>query len=584
MREPIKIVEIDMDFCSLTFGSAPCSASLSGDTVRKCFQTFATCGDQQNFTIGTKTLRFVEPRTNYPKGGTVFPCLVSTSDRSATVNIAGSDPQLDALGKRATAQVMLRDFPYHDRFVDKYTAGRIDGTAQTDEGGYNPADRGTFFTKLRARWPHYAGRPLRIIQGYLDGGVLTVASTRHYVITNMLPPDGNGRVQIDAKDILALADNDRAVAPATSSGVLAADISASDTTATLSPAGIGDEEYPASGKIKIGGEVVRFTRSGDDLTLTRAVDGTRATTHSASDTAQVCFTAELERIDSVIQRLLVDYAGVPSAFVPYAAKWQAEVNRWAPGLLLTATITSPTGVNKLIGELAVLGISIWWDEVNQEVSLKINRPPDTDTVASLDDDGHIKAISQDDRDEDRITEVSFKTVQIDVTRGISDDNFARERIIYSLEAKSPNAYGDSRRRDVKCRWLNHGADSVVSVLGKRLLNRFTRQPTQYQILVDAKDDAGLSDVLSVSSRVIPHPTGAQVVQLMQVIKREDRRAGHDLTLTAQAFQFDQLYGYITENSRPDFTSSSDAQKARGAYFADDGTVLMSDGSKPYRMI
>jgi hypothetical protein len=241
-------------------------------------------------------------------------------------------------------------------------------------------------------------------------------------------------------------------------------------------------------------------------------------------------------------------------------------------------------VNELIGELAALGVSIWWDEVNQLIGLKINRPPDTDTVAEFTDRNNIKDASQDDRDKDRLTEISFKTVQIDVTAGVGKANFQRETLTIDILAKAPNAYGDSRRRDIFCRWLNDGNDALVRILSRRLLARFNMQPQRWKILTDIDNDAGLTDVLSVTSRVKTDDTGNPATTLMQVIAREDNKAGHDVKLTTQVFQYDQIYGYITENARPVFTSSSSAQKARGAYFCDNGTLKMSDGSDPYRFI
>jgi len=56
-REPIQIVEIDLQFCGRVFGVAPCMASLTGSTVRKCYHTFGTCRDSENFLDGIKTLK-----------------------------------------------------------------------------------------------------------------------------------------------------------------------------------------------------------------------------------------------------------------------------------------------------------------------------------------------------------------------------------------------------------------------------------------------------------------------------------------------------------------------------------------------
>jgi len=52
----------------------------------------------------------------------------------------------------------------------------------------------------------------------------------------------------------------------------------------------------------------------------------------------------------------------------------------------------------------------------------------------------------------------------------------------------------------------------------------------------------------------------------------------------QKFTFDKRYGFITENTRPLYTASSDAQKARGAYFVDENTLEVGDGGKPYVFI
>jgi len=219
-REPIEIIELDLDCCALTFGTAPCTAALSAAVPHKCFNTFYTCADKPNYDKTTKTYRFVQARSNYPVGATTFPCLLASSGRSSTVNIAGADDRMSSFGRRAEVTADFVDFPYHDRFADKYQAQRISGAAQFSGVGYDPATRGTFWGKLKARNQNYANRPMRIITGYLDGGILTVETTRHFVITNMTGPDADGRVSITGKDVLTLADDDKAVAPAQSSAML----------------------------------------------------------------------------------------------------------------------------------------------------------------------------------------------------------------------------------------------------------------------------------------------------------------------------------------------------------------------------
>lgn len=581
MREPIQIVEIDLDYCSRTFGVGACTASLGGDVLRKCYNTWSTCRLKSAYNKTALTLKFIQQSASMPRGDNYIPALVSASMRGGEVNIAGSDDRLSSLGQRAKVSCKFVDLVDSDRLTDKYQAERVSGDAQIDEGGYNPRDRLTFWTKLKARNPNYAGRPLRIIDGYLDGGVLTVDTTRHYVITAFDGPDSSGNVTIEAKDVLTLADDEKALAPAASNGFLSADITASQTSITLLPAGVGSE-YAASGWAVIGSEIVSFTRSGDVMTIGRGQRGTEAASHSVNDTVQQTFSVRRARVDDTIYDLLVNYAGVPASYIP-TADWADEIDRWAATLKLTADICKPEGVAKLIGELAILGLSIWWDDAAQKIRLKVNRPPDTDTVSEISDDKSLIKIEQEDREEDRLTRVGFWTVQIDPTKGLSTDNFLRQRLVVDVDAENVNNYNGQRNKVIYCRWLNHGADSLVRVLAKRLLLRFNRQPVRYILEVDKKDDMALADVMRLNSRVNADESGKPANTLMQVIKREETRSGHSLKFTAQKFQFDQRYGYITENTRLVYSSSSAAQKARGCYIVGN-TLTFGDGTGPYLMI
>jgi hypothetical protein len=583
-KEPIEIIELDLDYCSLTFGVAPCTASLGGSVDRKCFNTFYSCKDQQNYAKSFLTYRFTKARSSYPKTGTTFPSLLSVSVSSAQANIAGADDQLYSLGKRGSLTATFADHPYHDRFTDKYQSERISGAAQLSGIGYQPRDNGTFWTRLKARNPNYAGRPMRKITGFIQDGVLTIEKTRHYVITDIKGPDTNGQVSVEGKDILKLADDNRAVAPAQSRGRLLSAITAdAGQSFTLNPATIGDE-YPASGFASIGSELVAFTRAGDVVTLTaRGVSGTRASSHRVDDTFQLSYSPRLRRVDEVIRELLVDYAGIDPAFIPFS-EWQDEVTRWAPSLLLTADIMKPEGVAKLIGEIAILGVTIWWDDVTQKVNLRINRPVDLEDVSNFTDRNNNISAFQEDRSDDRITEIIFNTVQIDPSNGTSENNFSRGAIIVALLEKLPQAFGDTRIKTINCRWLNHGDDANVRILSLRLLDRFRLSPVRYMVEVDYRDDLSIADVVSLQSRIITSDTGELQSQLAQVIMREDVIEGHKVKLLLQKFQFDKRYGFITENTRPVYSASSPAQKLRGAYFVDGSTLEFGDGEGPYRFI
>ena len=217
------------------------------------------------------------------------------------------------------------------------------------------------------------GRDIRLIQGLL-GQSLEQMETRHYVIENTEGPDPqSGNFSIVAKDVLKLADDDRAQAPRLSNGFLVGSANTSITAVTMSPTGIGNLEYPTSGWVAIGGEeICAFTRSGDDLTLTRGQLGTTAAEHEAQDRVQLVLRFIGEDPADVIAELFEDYAGIDASYIPIS-QWQTETGTFLQRLY-TATIAEPTGVNKLVSELVEqAALAIWWDDREALVRLQVLR-------------------------------------------------------------------------------------------------------------------------------------------------------------------------------------------------------------------
>lgn len=579
-REIVQVVEIDVDFCGRTYGSSPCLASMNAANPRKCYNTFGTCQYKQAYQKQVLTLKFVE--VSFPvKHGNYIPALISVGGYEQQVNIAGYKPDLGGLGRRASVQVKLADFPYRDVLTDKYWRQRISGAAQIDEPGYDPLERGTFWTKFKAR-NFYAGRPLRHIEAhYTNAGNLVYDRVRSYVMDSFDGPDSNGQVTIIAKDILSLADDEKAQCPRTSNGKLAADITVSATTATLTPSGVGNLEYPASGYAVIGSEIVRFTRTNDTLTMTRAQHGTSASSHSANDTVQVCYSIRNVRADQVIRSLLINYAGIPASYFDIP-EWTTEFNRWGNKLQLAATICKPTSVVTLIGEICQLGITVWWDELSQKIRVKLNHPPE-ETPVPISDDSNIISIRQEDNEDERATRVAMWSVQIDPTKDLSKDNFLRGYYAIHVDSESSGMYNGERTKTIYTRWLNQGNDSAVKIIAGRLLTRYKQTPTTYEVTLDAKDDLELTDVVSLSTHLVTDITGKPTTKLAQVYSRSVDKHGHRYKVKLQKFEFDARYGAITENSRPVYGSSTEQQKNKGTYFVGP-SLSFSDGRPAYQFV
>lgn len=578
-RDIIQVVEIDIDYCGRTFGVGACGASLSANNPRKCYNTFGTCAFTQAYQKQSITLKFCEG--SYPVKGYI-PALISVGGYEQEINIAGYTSNIGGLGRRATIDVKLRDFPTRDTETDKYWEERISGAAQLDEPGYDPIDRGSFWTKFKARNPNYAGRSLRIIQAHYDDmGGLVYDKIRSYVMDEFVGPDDRGDVTIKVKDILSLADNNKAMCPKQSQGRLAEDIEAGQTSITLSPAGIGNDEYPASGVAVIGSEIVRFTRSGDNMTISRGQMGTQAGTHSQNDTVQVCYNINRVRADTVIRNLLVQYGNIPLSYIDWL-EWQAEFDRWGQKMVLTTTICKPTSVVQLISEINQLGVTVWWDEIAQKIRIKLNHPPE-EPVSEWSDRNNIISIKQEDNDDERATQVDMWTVQIDPTKDLGKDNFLRGYVAVSLDSQHPNMFGLPRVKTIYSRWLNHGDDSAVKIITGRLLNRYKRAPVTFTVKVDAKDDPSLADVVSLNSHVATDVTGKPSPRLMQVFYRADDKNGSTVNAKLQLFQFDARYGLIAPNNYPVYNSATEAQKIHGSFFVGP-SLSFSDGSPPYQFV
>lgn len=584
-RQPLELVQIDFDRCTRTYGTAPCTAALSADTPRKCFNTFATCQDTANYDKGTLTLTFGQNVSGLPKGQTVFPAMAGPVSTSPTkLNTGGVNADTGALGKRERVTLTLRDFPYHDGLTDPYRDERISGAAQNSGTGYDPAAQGTFFGRLRARSPYYVGRPLRVYSGYV-GDSLGAMTVKNYVISEWTGPDASGRVEITAKDVLDLADNEKAQCPAPSTGKLGEDIDTGMATFDLTPSGVGSD-YPAAGRASLGSEIVTFTRSSDTITLTgRGADGSEIASHSEGDTFQLCYRCAGASIADVLEDLFGTYAGIDAGFLP-TTDWDTEVGRWLAGFRLTTTIPKPVGVAKLAGELCELGVSIWWDIEAQEIKLRANRPPDvSETFATVTDDNPIikGTIQRSDLHDSRLTRVLFYHGVLDFSGSVTDPaNYRRLNVPIDADAESENEYGQIRTKEIFCRWLgNAGIDAVATAASTRFLNRFRDTPQEVEFLADIDSGLEVAELVELTSRVIQDDTGAALPTQMQIISSEERDQGNRLRIIMQTFGFAGRYGFITGNGRGDYAASSAAEIEKGTYIVDGSSLVFGDGTGPY---
>lgn len=497
MTRALTYIEIDIPFCALTYGVAPCTASIPATGAAKCFNSIKTCQDRANFTESEVTLRFAKPADYLPREIDCIPSIVSVDFSPATVSL-GTD-----LGQRASLTVTFQDHRHSDtgQGYDKYRTER----------GYDPYSQGTYWGKFRARQPFLRGRALRWINGVV-GEALADMETWNYIIESFNGPTPDGKFTIVAKDLLKLADGDRAQCPQLSSGFLANDISASATTATLLPAGIGNAEYPSGGTdyLCIGGnEIVQYTRVGDTLTIARGQLGTTASAHRAQDRVQVVkHFASMDAAD-ILADLLINAAGIDASHIPLPV-WQDETSTHL-GNVYTATICEPTSVATLCAELIEqAALAVWHDAQADLLRLQVLRAVPTDANTFTPDNTIEKSIAIKEQESKRVSRVHVYFGRIDPTKPLSNlDNYRSTSPTVDENAEAD--YGVAAIKTILSRWIPQAGRAVADRLGSVLLGRYRDAPRQVQFKLQrhAGTDAQLGVGYRVEAQCVQDATGAE---------------------------------------------------------------------------
>lgn len=575
-RKPVTLFEVDIPYCTRTYGVAPCAAVLGTTGQVKCFNSKFTCQDPDNYDEGVKVVTFAYNQDGNPDIPGIFPALQSVSSRPGELNLSGIDPNKSALGVRARVTAKLQDFANNDTWLDKYQSERVSGAALFSGVGYQPEGRGQFLARMFTRFPYYSGMPCRVRRGYA-GDAPGDMDTENYVVSEVTGPNAAGVVDIVAKDVFDLAED---VIPAVSTGKLLEALAIDATTATLTPTGVGDT-YEASGLVRIGRELLAFTRSGDVLTLTRAQEGSSAAAHSALDTVQECVVLDGLTIPGNAEEILTYKTTAFDAFIP-TADWIDENNTWYSGLVLGRVILSrPTVKKLLIGELCALGCMFWWDPIDQEIKFKINSPllPGEEYYPVNDESGLLEGSVDIDRAEDqRISSLWM----YHAVRDWTDDTLASRNFNkLTIATVADNQYKVDVLKEVYTRWFGRdGNDTAVSIITERLLARYEKTPFLVSGTLDVKDRPAmqLGAQLLVETYALQDVDGAVLAEPMQVNYveySEDR-----VKFRAETYSIQGKFAFwLDEATAPaDYDSATEAQRATGAFWGD---ATAPDADKDY---
>lgn len=586
-RRPYTIFEIDFPRCTRTYGVGACTASLADVDGRrnKCVNSRATCQVLSAYDPGVITHRYVMGIDGMPKASGYFPMLESVTTRPPEINLSGIDPRSTAMGVRGGGTATLGNARDPGGWTDPYAAERRSGAAQWSGVGFLPEQSGTHWGKLLAAQPYYQGLPCRVRRGYV-GDAIEAMSVEHYVISEITGPDASGKVKVIFRDLLSLAEGDKALAPAQSRGKLTAALTASATSATLTPAGVG-ADYPASGLVRIGREIAAYTRADDVLTFTeRGAEGTTAASHKALDVVQTCLVVDPARACDVGALLLRDYAGLTEAQTPLAT-WQATHDSWLAGMLTSRTIISkPTAVTQLLGELSQIGVVFYPDVPAGVVQYRIHSPLNIgETYYEVDDAAHLieGSVSIERGEDQRLSALLLFHGVLDWTGSMTDpDNFAK----VAVAQVGDDPYEQASIQEMTTRWYGQeGNTAQANLVVERLLTRYAKPPKIITGGLDVSDAAEvtLAARIKVATYLVEDFLGSGDPELMQVNYVE--RTGDDrLKFRAETYDLDGRFGYIMppEALGLHYDDATPEQRATGCFMVDDAeTDTFSDGSGPY---
>ncbi|MEO1108257.1 MAG: hypothetical protein AAFX90_10075 [Pseudomonadota bacterium] len=579
-REIVQIVELVQPFCANTFGSAPCTATGTGAT--KCYNTRATCQDTVNFALGTPLSLFFS-RGNVADRGVVgapyiIPSLLSVSTAPTKINLAVSDRNSQGLGQRALCTIVFQDHPHTDRRVDPYV----------DERPWDPmsADRGSFWSRWLVRNRYRQNIEIKVYEGYA-GQTLAEMKMRRYFLSDVSQVSADGRVTIRGKDILARVEERKAQAPQASPGLLFTGINASATSFLVANAVIDD--YPASGTLRINSEIMTYTgrsTSGDNVLftgVTRGRDNTVADAHDVDDAVQECLRYTAQPVDTLLTDLLTTWGGIDPSWLD-TANWATEVGTYLSFYDLTALITEPQSVSKLISEIQEQALCfLWWDERESLIKLRavrgIDEQPDllTEGVNVI-----ATSVTFTEKPKERASQVWVYYNQNDFTEDEDKPkSYKSQFVIANLESETDELYGEPSIRKIYGRWLP--SDALAQNTASKIITRYVDVPAQIRFRLDAKDrNYWVGDTVEIEHFRDVDQYGEKRRRFWMITSAEEKRPGELIEYVAEDTTLYGRINYIMADSAPDYPGAASAP-FRNCYIGD-ASGLLSDGSPSGRIL
>lgn len=565
-RVPCSLAVITLDWCSLTYGVAPCAAT--GASGTECHNTFPTCQARLAFTRSFKDYKFTSLEAPLP---------FSTGERPYIKKITYRPTEIkDNLTVKGRLTMEMVDEPDTDIGIDPYVATRS-------------SVQGNYWKKMLARNSNFKGRPVKVYDGFIgmsEAEFLADGKLFIGIIDNITL--GKGTVKIEAVDILKALD--LIEIPEKIDVKLAIDLDASQISITLVTEVIDKMETP-TGYVRIDDEIIYYgaidTATKIISSCVRGKFDTIADTHSKNTKVQtVKYYAEDNPFDMMLA--VLEDGGIPAGDINTAA-FAAEKAFTGDDLNVYAIVSEPVKASVLYGELTdLMGCKSWVSEALQ-ITIARNLPNHPDRIYTdlLDDYNVFKNSGTIDLNQKSlITRCSLfwdKDTILDEEEGSS---YSRITIALDADAEGVNEYNQVAEKKIMSRWLHYDVAGTEEQINLGVNSLVSRQVWQFRdpqpilsIELEIQNNALLTgQFVAMSTDELQNADGSDLSGAsFQVIRRERKENVLSMKLLKMSTK---RICYITPDAAPDFSSATAIEKEQYGYVCED-TGKMADGTEGY---
>lgn len=410
--------------------------------------------------------------------------------------------------------------------------------------------QGTFFGKLNAR-NELTNKALRI-KNYrveADGTVdlINGAETRYYIIESV-STNKKDEWSFKFKDELSKINIGDSVWPLPLEGSLRADINDTITT-ILVDANVtylvgdvirsSDELMKITGVSNIGTASASITvqTRGTNIVYTNQLTRTSKDEHSEDDELFVCDVSDNERIDDLLERILLD-VGIDPLFIP-KADWIAEIDEWHPTTRVnTIWIESKPTADILKETLTNFMIDMWFDPVDREVKISAISVW-KESTASLSEGNEIEFESVTKKRNENLRSTRARVVYNKpfLTGDEEVTSYSKASIFKRESLEQPDIFGEPKTKEFE--FTNVLEKDSADLLVNRWVNRFI-DPFDYSFKVpERKRSFKTGDIVDTSVFADVGFDGLQDtgnrVQVLSV-KPNYTNIGRDYTISALSYE------------------------------------------------